>query len=57
MIQVEPITRLLHLSPLHADDWLVAAVTGLAVGSVSAMFAPRPSRGGRSGRRRSLKPA
>jgi Ca2+-transporting ATPase len=38
MIQVEPLARLLHLSPLHADDWLVAAGSGVVAGSLSALL-------------------
>jgi Ca2+-transporting ATPase len=41
LIQVEPIARLLHLSPLHADDWLVATGSGLAAGALSALLAYR----------------
>jgi Ca2+-transporting ATPase len=39
MIQVPAIARLMHLSPLHGDDWLGAAAVGLAAGSLSAAFA------------------
>lgn len=39
LIQVPTIARLLHLSPLHGDDWLVAAAAGLAAGLLSAAFA------------------
>jgi Ca2+-transporting ATPase len=38
LIQIAPLARLLHLAPLHLDDWLVAAVGGLAAGSLSALF-------------------
>jgi Ca2+-transporting ATPase len=41
MIQVPQIAGLLHLSPLHADDWLVAAASGFAAGLLSAAFAHR----------------
>ena len=40
LIQIPPLARLLHVSPLHADDWLIAALGGLFVGSVAA-FLPR----------------
>lgn len=39
LIQVPAIARLLHLSPLHGDDWLVAVAAGLAAGLLSAAFA------------------
>jgi Ca2+-transporting ATPase len=51
MIQVEPIARLLHLSPLHADDWLVAAGSGVVAGSLSALLTRGRRRAACDGRR------
>jgi Ca2+-transporting ATPase len=42
MIQAEPIARLLHLSPLRAQDWLLAVGVGLAAGVLAALFARAP---------------
>jgi Ca2+-transporting ATPase len=44
LIQVPPTARLLHLSPLHAEDWIAAAVSGVAAGLLSAAFAYRRRR-------------
>lgn len=38
MIQIPAVAHLLHLAPLHGDDWLLAAGAGLAAGSLSALF-------------------
>jgi Ca2+-transporting ATPase len=38
LVQVPPLATLLHLSPLHVDDWLIAALGGLIVGSLAALF-------------------
>jgi Ca2+-transporting ATPase len=38
LVQVPPLASLLHLSPLHADDWLIAALGGLMVGSLAAFL-------------------
>jgi Ca2+-transporting ATPase len=38
MIQVEPIARLMHMSPLHSQDWLLALGSGLAAGALSTLF-------------------
>jgi Ca2+-transporting ATPase len=37
-VQIPPLASLLHLSPLHADDWLIAGVGGLIGGSLAAML-------------------
>jgi Ca2+-transporting ATPase len=42
LIQAEPLARLLHLSPLRAQDWLLAAGIGLAAGALAALFARAP---------------
>ncbi|MGE5260693.1 MAG: cation-translocating P-type ATPase, partial [Actinomycetota bacterium] len=36
--QVPALARLLHLSPLHGDDWLIAGLGGLVVGSLAALL-------------------
>ncbi len=33
-----PVARLLHLSPLHADDWLLAGAAGLASGALASLI-------------------
>jgi Ca2+-transporting ATPase len=38
LVQVPSLAKLLHLSPLHADDWLVASLGGLVVGSLSSLL-------------------
>lgn len=43
LVQVEPVAELLHLSPLHLDDWLVAGLGGLLAGALAAWL-PRVSR-------------
>ena len=45
-VQVPALAQLLHLSPLHADDWLIAASGGLVAGALSALM---PRIGRRSG--------
>jgi Ca2+-transporting ATPase len=32
LVQVAPLAQMLHLDPLHVDDWLLAAVAGLLPG-------------------------
>jgi len=39
VIQAPRLGGLLHLEPLHADDWLVALASGLAAGLLSVVFA------------------
>jgi Ca2+-transporting ATPase len=39
VIQIPKLAGLLHLQPLHADDWLVALASGLAAASLSVVFA------------------
>jgi Ca2+-transporting ATPase len=41
LIQAEPLARLLHLSPLGAQDWLLAAGIGLAAGALAALLPVR----------------
>ncbi|MGZ9075166.1 MAG: cation transporting ATPase C-terminal domain-containing protein, partial [Burkholderiaceae bacterium] len=43
LVQIEPIARLLHLSPLHLDDWIIAAAGGLIAGAGAALI-PRRQR-------------
>jgi Ca2+-transporting ATPase len=38
LVQVAPIADLLHLAPLHFDDWLLAAGGGVAVGALAALI-------------------
>jgi Ca2+-transporting ATPase len=38
LVQVPLFARLLQLSPLHADDWLIASLGGLVVGSLAAFL-------------------
>jgi Ca2+-transporting ATPase len=39
MMQLPQLAALLHLQPLHGDDWLVALASGCGAGSLSAAFA------------------
>jgi Ca2+-transporting ATPase len=41
IIQVPPIASFLHLSPLQAGDWLIAAATGLGAGMLAALLPRR----------------
>jgi hypothetical protein len=47
-MQIPQLAGLLHLEPLHADVWLVAVASGLAAGSLSAVFARERKRPGTS---------
>jgi Ca2+-transporting ATPase len=38
LVQVPLFASLLQLSPLHADDWLIASLGGLVVGSLAAFL-------------------
>ena len=38
LVQVPLFAKLLQLSPLHADDWLLASLGGLVVGSLAAFL-------------------
>ncbi|HEU0204296.1 MAG TPA: cation transporting ATPase C-terminal domain-containing protein, partial [Burkholderiaceae bacterium] len=38
LIQTPTLAALLHLSPLHADDWLIAATAGAVAGGLSALI-------------------
>ena len=38
LVQIPTFASLLHLSPLHADDWLIAGLGGLVVGSLAAFL-------------------
>jgi Ca2+-transporting ATPase len=38
LVQVPGFARVLHLSPLHADDWLIAGLGGLVVGSLASFL-------------------
>jgi Ca2+-transporting ATPase len=38
LVQVPLFASILHLSPLHADDWLIANLGGLVVGSLTAFL-------------------
>ncbi len=42
LVQVPALASLLHLSPLHADDWLIAGLGGLLVGSLAAFLPSLP---------------
>lgn len=42
-VQMDSIARLLHLSALHAEDWLIACATGAAAGVLASLIT-RPSR-------------
>jgi Ca2+-transporting ATPase len=44
LVQLAPLARLLHLSPLHVDDWLIAGLGGAIVASLAAFI---PSLGGK----------
>ena len=46
LMQVPQLARLLHLSPLHREDWIIALASGLATGLLSAVFAHEPRRPG-----------
>jgi Ca2+-transporting ATPase len=43
LVQVPALAGILHLSPLHGDDWLIAAAGGLLAGSLTTIL-PRLSR-------------
>lgn len=38
LLQVPSVARALHLEPLHADDWTIAALGSLIVGGVPLLF-------------------
>ncbi len=38
LVQIDFIAELLHLSPLHADDWLLAGAAGLAPGALASLI-------------------
>lgn len=38
LVQLAPLATLLHLQPLHADDWLLASLVGLAAGALATLF-------------------
>jgi hypothetical protein len=38
LAQVPPIAALLHLRPLHVDDWLLAALGGAVAGAFSTLL-------------------
>jgi Ca2+-transporting ATPase len=48
LVQVPTFARLLHLSPLHADDWLIAGLGGLVVGSLAAFLPSLAGKGATS---------
>jgi Ca2+-transporting ATPase len=43
LAQIPPIAALLHLRPLHPDDWLIAGCSGLLAGSLAVLL-PRLAR-------------
>ncbi len=43
LVQVQALAEVLHLSPLHFDDWLIAGLGGLLAGALAAGW-PRDSR-------------
>jgi Ca2+-transporting ATPase len=42
LVQFRPLAEVLHLSPLHFDDWLIAGLGGLLAGALAAWL-PRGS--------------
>jgi Ca2+-transporting ATPase len=42
LVQIRPLAEVLHLSPLHLDDWLIAGLGGLLAGALAAWL-PRGS--------------
>lgn len=44
LVQFRPVAELLHLSPLHADDWLLAAAAGLVSGALASLITWRRDR-------------
>jgi Ca2+-transporting ATPase len=36
LVQIRPLAEVLHLSPLHLDDWLIAGLGGLLAGALAA---------------------
>lgn len=40
-IQIEPLARILHLSPLQPDDWLIITLSGILTGAGAAFVRPR----------------
>ncbi|MBL9033137.1 MAG: cation-transporting P-type ATPase [Rhodospirillaceae bacterium] len=54
LVEFAPAARLLHLTPLHVDDWLLAAAGGAVGAAAAALFpqqraTPRRSRQGSTG--------
>jgi Ca2+-transporting ATPase len=43
-VQVDPLARMLHLEPLHADDWLLAGAAGLLPGIIAGFISWRARR-------------
>ncbi len=37
-VQVDPLARMLHLEPLHADDWLLAGAAGVLPGLIAGFI-------------------
>ena len=50
MLQQPQLAGMLHLEPLHRDDWLVALASGFTAGLLSVVFARERRRSGASGR-------
>lgn len=50
LVQAQPLAELLHLRPLHLDDWGLAALGGMLAGSLAALLPrrskPSPTRAG-----------
>jgi Ca2+-transporting ATPase len=44
LVQIPPLAGLLHVTPLHSDDWAVATTGGVLAGAISALFAWRGPR-------------
>ncbi len=40
LVQVPALARVVHLRPLHLEDWMIAALAGVATGALSILFAP-----------------
>jgi Ca2+-transporting ATPase len=43
LVQTPAIAMLLHLRPLHVDDWLLAVASGMVTGMLAALLPPRRS--------------
>jgi Ca2+-transporting ATPase len=48
LLQVPPLAALLHVAPLHSDDWAIATAGGFLSGAIATLFTRGGLRGARS---------